>query len=152
MYLENLLKIPNGLRMLNQAIDLTKIDINSFFVAAKDDHIAPWTSVYDSANLLSGNKTFCLTSSGHVSGIVNPPCGAQSKYNYKIYNDLSSSNLESILKSEEKQGSWWPAWNDWLTARSETLDEPLNYDNLDYIELSPGAYSKIRIRDDNYNN
>lgn len=47
MYLNNLLKEPSNLSLFGTPIDLSKIDCNSFFLAANEDHIAPWRSVYE---------------------------------------------------------------------------------------------------------
>jgi polyhydroxyalkanoate synthase len=143
MYLNNLLKIPNSLKLLGTSIDLTKIDCSSFFIAAKDDHIAPWSSVYEGMKLLNGNKIFCLTESGHVAGIVNPP--NISKYSYKINEDLSSGSDEWLAKSKECPGSWWLYWKDWLIAKSGELEESIEYSNLDFIEPAPGSYVKATI-------
>ena len=81
----------------NLKIDLGKVDCNSFFVAAKEDHIAPWRSIYDGVKLLNGHKIFCLTDSGHVAGVVNPPASA--KYNYRLNDYLSLSSHELAYES-----------------------------------------------------
>ena len=143
MYLNNLLRIPNSLKLMKTPIDLTKIDCPAFFIAAKDDHIAPWSSVYDGMKLLDGNKTFCLTESGHVAGIINPP-GA-SKYSYKINDDLSLSSNEWLAQSQECQGSWWSYWKDWLVTKSGKLEKSIEYSNLNFIEPAPGSYVKTSI-------
>lgn len=140
MYLNNLLKEPKKLNILDTAIDLGQIDCPSFFIAANDDHIAPWQSVYQGVGLLKGNKTFCLSSSGHVAGVVNPP--AASKYNYKINQDLSITSEKWLADSTEQQGSWWLYWQDWLTSNSGSLEKSIDYNNLSFIELAPGNYVK----------
>ena len=85
-YCNNLLKESNNLEVLGTKIDLGKVDCNSFFVATKEDHIAPWRSIYDGVKLFNGHKIFCLTDSGHVAGVVNPP--AIAKYNYRLNDDF----------------------------------------------------------------
>ncbi|WP_245969334.1 hypothetical protein [Candidatus Rickettsia colombianensi] len=50
-YCNNLLKESNNLEVLGTKIDLRKVDCNSFFVAAKEDHIAPWRSIYDETDI-----------------------------------------------------------------------------------------------------
>jgi polyhydroxyalkanoate synthase len=145
MYLNNLLKVPNSLQLLGVPIDLTKIDCRSFFVAANEDHIAPWKSVYDSSKLVkSDDKVFCLTSSGHVAGIINPPTSL--KNHYKICEDLSLSSDEWLVNSNQYQGSWWLYWQKWLEAHNNVLTEPIDYDKLDFIEYAPGSYAKGKIR------
>ncbi|MFP3034654.1 MAG: PHA/PHB synthase family protein [Candidatus Tisiphia sp.] len=143
MYLNNLLKEPSNLSLFGTPIDLSKIDCNSFFLAANEDHIAPWRSVYEGLKLLKGNKTFCLASSGHVAGVVNPP--AMSKYNYKTNQDLTFSSESWFINADEHQGSWWPYWLTWLEDNSGELIKSLDYDSLKSIELAPGKYVHKRI-------
>ncbi|WP_341757642.1 class I poly(R)-hydroxyalkanoic acid synthase [Candidatus Tisiphia endosymbiont of Ditula angustiorana] len=143
MYLNNLLKEPSNLSLFGTPIDLSKIDCNSFFLAANEDHIAPWQSVYEGLKLLKGNKTFCLASSGHVAGVVNPP--AMSKYNYKTNKDLTFTSESWFINADEHQGSWWPYWLTWLEDNSGELIKSLDYDSLKSIELAPGKYAHKRI-------
>lgn len=143
MYLNNLLKEPNKLTLLGTPIDLSLIDCNAFFLAAHDDHIAPWRSVYEGVNLLQGDKIFCLTSSGHVAGVVNPPL--HSKYHYKTNEDLTLTSEAWLMKSEEHQGSWWIYWLAWLQANSGVQQQSQDYNNLRAIEEAPGSYVKKRI-------
>lgn len=139
-YYNNLLKEPNTLEILGTKIDLGKVDCNSFFVAAKEDHIAPWRSIYDGMKLINGDKVFCLTDSGHVAGVVNPP--KTTKYNYRLNEDLSLNNKEWLLKATEYKGSWWECWLDWLIKKNTELVKSLNYKNLIAIEEAPGSYVK----------
>ncbi|MDD9336912.1 MAG: class I poly(R)-hydroxyalkanoic acid synthase [Rickettsiaceae bacterium] len=143
MYLNNLLKEPSNLSLFGTPIDLSKIDCNAFFLAANDDHIAPWRSVYEGLKLLKGNKTFCLTSSGHVAGVVNPP--AMSKYNYKTNKDLTLTSESWFINDDEHQGSWWSYWLTWLEDNSGELIKSIDYDRLKSIELAPGKYAHKRI-------
>ncbi|MDD9334454.1 MAG: class I poly(R)-hydroxyalkanoic acid synthase [Rickettsiaceae bacterium] len=143
MYLNNLLKEPSNLSLFGTPIDLSKIDCNAFFLAANDDHIAPWRSVYEGLKLLKGNKTFCLTSSGHVAGVVNPP--AMSKYNYKTNKDLTLTSESWFINADEHQGSWWSYWLTWLEDNSGELIKSIDYDRLKSIELAPGKYAHKRI-------
>ncbi len=143
MYLNNLLKEPSNLSLFGTPVDLSKIDCNSFFLAANDDHIAPWRSVYEGLKLLKGNKTFCLTSSGHVAGVVNPP--ATSKYNYKTNKDIASTSESWFINADEHQGSWWSYWLTWLEDNSGELIKSIDYGSLKSIELAPGKYVHKRI-------
>lgn len=143
MYLNNLLKESSNLSLFGTPIDLSKIDCNSFFLAANEDHIAPWQSVYEGLKLLKGNKTFCLASSGHVAGVVNPP--AMSKYNYKTNKDLTFTSESWFINADEHQGSWWSYWLTWLEDNSGELIKSIDYDSLKSIELAPGKYAHKRI-------
>jgi polyhydroxyalkanoate synthase len=126
-------------------IDLKNIDCNSFFIAAKDDHIAPWRSVYEGTKLLSGNKVFCLTDSGHIAGIVNPP--SASKYNHRIHDNLSLSGEDWFMAAEEKQGSWWSYWLTWLKDNNKAkLTKSIDYKTLTNIEEAPGRYVRNKVQ------
>ncbi|ABV75493.1 Poly(3-hydroxyalkanoate) synthetase [Rickettsia akari str. Hartford] len=138
-YCNNLLKESNNLEVLGATIDLGKVDCNTFFVAAKEDHIAPWRSIYDGVKLLNGHKIFCLADSGHVAGVVNPP--AIAKYHYRLNDDLSLSSHEWLIKATEYEGSWWNYWLDWLIKNNDNkLVDSVDYQNLEAIEEAPGSY------------
>ena len=86
----------------------------------------------------SNDKVFCLTSSGHVAGIINPP--TSSKNNYRLCEDLSLNSEEWLANSSEHKGSWWLYWKDWLVENSDELIESIDYQNIDSIELAPRSY------------
>ena len=54
-------------------VDPRMVDIDTYVLAAEDDHIVPWVSGYKTSQLLGGRNRFVLSSSGHIAGIVNPP-------------------------------------------------------------------------------
>lgn len=139
IYYKNLLKEPKALELLGTKIDLSNIECNSFFVAAKEDQIAPWRSIYDGVKLLNGKKVFCLTDSGHVAGVVNPP--TSQKYNYCLNDDLSLNSRDWLAKATEHKGSWWNCWHNWLIENNgNKLVNSLDYKNLKAIEEAPGSY------------
>ena len=80
MYQENLLAQPDGLRLAGVPIDLGRIDIPTYIVATREDHIAPWQSCFAACGLYRGQRRFVLGASGHIAGIINPP--ASGKYGY----------------------------------------------------------------------
>ncbi len=140
MYLQNNLTKPGHVEILSAKIDLSKVNIPSFFVGAKDDHIAPWRSAYTSMQLFSGEKKFCLSNSGHVAGVVNPP--KQGKYSYWTSEDAPASCDEWLASSRESMGSWWPYWLEWQKGYSGELIKESGYQSLKMLELAPGSYVK----------
>ena len=80
MYQENLLAQPDGLSLAGVPIDLRRIDVPTYIVATREDHIAPWQSCFAACGLYRGQRRFVLGASGHIAGIINPP--AAGKYGY----------------------------------------------------------------------
>jgi polyhydroxyalkanoate synthase len=143
MYIENNLIKNNNLEMLGHKIDVTKIDLPTFSLAAKGDHIAIWSGVYDGYKLLGGDKTFCLTDAGHVAGVVNP--ADNTKYSYLIGADINQDYRAWLKNAKSGQGSWWNPWKEWLTKYSSDLGKSIDYNSLKAIEEAPGSYVKTRV-------
>ena len=80
MYLHNDLIKPNQIKLNKTPIDVSQIDVPTFFVSTKKDHIAPWETTYTGFKKMGGPKRFLLGGSGHIAGIINPP--ENNKYSY----------------------------------------------------------------------
>lgn len=143
MYLENNLSKAGAVDFLGHKIDLSSVNAPSFFLGAKEDHIAPWQSVFDSMKLLGGEKEFCLSASGHVAGVVNPV--TQNKYSYWTNNKNLTSSEKWLDSSINHQGSWWPYFLKWQKQYSGDLVDENIYESLKAIEKAPGRYVKVRV-------
>ncbi|SFT90366.1 PHA/PHB synthase family protein [Sedimentitalea nanhaiensis] len=142
IYLRNALRQPGGLVLNGTKIDLGKIKTPCFVLATKEDHIAPWRSVYPTTGLLGGDVKFVLGGSGHIAGVINPP-GEREKYGYWIGRDYPESPEEWLEKATHAKGSWWPTWADWLEAKDRAKQVPARVPGdgrLDIIEDAPGTY------------
>ena len=64
----------------NVKLDLSKVKIPIYLQSAKEDHIAPFRSVYKSTKLFGGPIRFIIAGSGHIAGVINPP--SAKKYQY----------------------------------------------------------------------
>jgi polyhydroxyalkanoate synthase len=64
----------------------------------------------------SRNKTFVLSESGHIAGIVNPP--TKKKYGHYTNADFPDTPEEWLEGADYHEGSWWPRWEEWLSNRS----------------------------------
>jgi polyhydroxyalkanoate synthase len=101
-----------------ERLDLSKIDIPIYDVAAREDHIAPAKSVFVDACLFGGSVRFILAGSGHIAGVINPP-GGKVRYQYWT-GDAPTGEFESWSKNaQEHPGSWWPDWQAWVPMGSE---------------------------------
>ncbi len=142
MYLHNRLSQPGGLKLNGVDIDLGRIEIPIYLQASRDDHIAPYTSVFKAAALYSGPVRFALAGSGHIAGVINPP--AANKYCHWL-NDEAPDQLDHWLAgAQEHKGSWWPDWHAWTEPQLEgqvAARHPTN-GPFDVIEDAPGSYVK----------
>lgn len=141
MYLENRLKVPQGVTAGGVALDLSKIKTPSYFLAAMADHIVLWPAAYRSAMCLGGKKRFVLTESGHVAGVVNPV--DKGKYPHWVNDTLPESHSQWLAGARQAKGSWWSDWRDWLIPLSGELIKPPAMGKA--IEKAPGSYVKIRL-------
>lgn len=141
MYLKNLLIVPGALNYAGTAIDLSKIDIPCFFLAAKDDHIVRWDKCWCALDIIP-NCEFVLTESGHIAGVVNHP--SRGKYGY--YTASKTSDAESwFSEAKYNSGSWWVQWLEWVKPLSGDenyeLDNPYHLVAKDYgLMDAPGSY------------
>ncbi|SON55140.1 Poly-beta-hydroxybutyrate polymerase [Hartmannibacter diazotrophicus] len=101
-------------------IALQNIRAPVFCVGTERDHVAPWRSVYKIHYLTETDITFVLTSGGHNAGIVSEPGHPHRHFHMAEMkaDDLHHSADEWLEISPVHEGSWWPAWADWLAARS----------------------------------
>ncbi|CAK2788688.1 polyhydroxyalkanoate synthase subunit PhaC [Vibrio crassostreae] len=143
LYLENKLVQDKGVKVGGVWIDLNKIKIPSYFISAKEDHIALWQGTYRGALNTGGNKTFVLGESGHIAGIVNHP--DKKKYGFWLNDNLDDSADEWLSNATHNEGSWWTHWNQWLQGfETEEKIEPFNQGSElnPVIGKAPGNYVK----------
>ncbi|WP_439400480.1 PHA/PHB synthase family protein (plasmid) [Bradyrhizobium sp. PMVTL-01] len=143
MYLENRLAEPGGITLAGTPIDLSKINIPSFILSTREDHIAPWKSTYAATRLYSGPIKFVLSASGHMAGVISAP---GSKYGHWINDDLPAGADQWLSGATSHQGSWWPVWDAWVTRLDDVrvpAREP-GGGNLPIIEDAPGSYVRVR--------
>ena len=147
MILENKLSRKNALRICDVQIDLGKIEVPSFVIAMRDDHISPPETVFTITELLSGPVKFILGDSGHVMGVANPPY--KKKYGYCHYDELGFGFEAWKEGSKHTDGSWWTHWSEWLATQSgKMITAPARPGNKKYpvIGAAPGSYVRQRCR------
>lgn len=148
MYMHNKLIQPNALSMKGVPIDLTKITAPAFILGTVEDHITLWRGVYSGTQIYSGPTTFCLSGSGHIAGVVNPP--AKEKYSYFTNSARPADPDEWLKGASEHKGSWWPEWvQNWLAQYAGPQDVPASErdpeKNPNAIEDAPGSFVKVRV-------
>lgn len=140
MYLKNNLAKPGGIELGGVPIDLGKVEIPIYLQAAKEDHIAPYPSVFKAVNLFSGPVRFMLAGSGHIAGVINPPVAK--KYNYWMNEDQPKDLEAWVDGATSHPGSWWNDWHNWLQqyAGEQVPARKPGDGGLPVIEDAPGSY------------
>ena len=142
VYIENGLRHPGQITLDGTPIDLSKITVPCFVLATKEDHIAPWTSIYPTTRLLSGPVKFVLGGSGHIAGVINPPAG-RPKYGYWLRDDYPERPADWLAGATHHPGSWWPEWGAWIAAQDDEPRVPARRPEtgaLPVLEDAPGRY------------
>jgi polyhydroxyalkanoate synthase subunit PhaC len=125
----------------NIRIDLSKVKIPIYNLAAKEDHIAPLPSVFRLGHSMGGPTKLVVSGSGHIAGVVNPP--ASGKYQYWT-NDSDAESLEDWLEgAQQTSGSWWPNWLEWISVKSgKKIIAPYPLDRG--LGDAPGEYVRVK--------
>jgi polyhydroxyalkanoate synthase len=146
-YLENRLREPGALVNCGVPVDLGKIKLPIFVVGTREDHIVPWRSAYRTLELTGGDdKIFVLGGSGHIAGVVNP--AAKKRRSHWVSDSYPRDPEAWLSQANEKQGSWWPLWSEWLAKHGGgSRKAPAKEGSAKYkpIEAAPGRYVKHRI-------
>ena len=126
-------------------LDLSKVKLPVYELAAREDHIAPAASVYRGSQLLGGPVEFVLAGSGHIAGVINPPNPKKPKYQYWT-SELVDGDIDQWLQNAtETAGSWWPHWSKWLASKSgKKVDPRTPGENFEPIEDAPGSYVRVQ--------
>jgi polyhydroxyalkanoate synthase subunit PhaC len=128
----------------NVKLDLKKVKTPIYVQSSKEDHIAPYRSVYKGARLFGGPVNFMMAGSGHIAGVINAP--EAKKYQYWTNPELPPTVEEWTAGATEHPGSWWPNWAQWLKARSGKqipARDPAK-GPLKPLEEAPGSYVKVK--------
>lgn len=144
LYLDNSLRVPGKLDMCGQRVNLGALDMPVYLLATREDHIVPWQSAYESTRILGGQVRFVLGASGHIAGVINPV--SKNKRSYWVNEDVKKAPEFWLTVAEEKKGSWWSDWANWLKPLSGEQRAPRKPGNVKYkpIEPAPGRYVKER--------
>jgi polyhydroxyalkanoate synthase len=96
---------------------------------------------YMTSQVLGGRSEVVVTTTGHIQTMVNPPGKPRARY---FAGPEAGPDPEAwMAQATEHDGSWWPAYADWLLARSgELRDAPSELGSRRHppIEPAPGSY------------
>jgi polyhydroxyalkanoate synthase len=142
-YLQN--DLSNGRMVLSgKTLDLKRVTIPIYELAAKEDHIAPASGVFRGAKYFGGSVRFVLSGSGHIAGVVNP--AGKPKYQFWTDGPPLGEFEDWVERAKETPGSWWPDWIEWIAAQTPakvSAREP-GGGKLTLLGDAPGEYVRVK--------
>jgi polyhydroxyalkanoate synthase len=144
MYQRNLLKEPGGISLKDVPIDLSLVNLPTYMLAAREDHITPWKSTYRGLQYMKGTKRFVLAASGHIAGVVNSPDSG--KYSHWVATSTPADPDVWEASATEMAGSWWPDWQRWVSRLApETVAAREPGGTVPVVEDAPGSYVSVMV-------
>jgi polyhydroxyalkanoate synthase len=127
-----------------ETLDLKKVTVPVYNLAAREDHIAPARSVFTGSACFGGPVEYVVAGSGHIAGVVNPP--AKKKYQHWTGGPPKGTFENWIAEATEHPGSWWPHWREWVRSHDGEEVEARRIGSNAYppIEDAPGRYVKVK--------
>ncbi|MBR9651650.1 PHA/PHB synthase family protein [Thalassovita aquimarina] len=137
--------VEGGFELLGEKLHVSDVDLPIMSITCENDHIARWKDCYRGFQQTgSKNRSFIVSESGHVAGIVNPP--SKNKYGHYTNDDLSLDADGWMAGATHHDGSWWPRWESWLRKRSGKMVPARTPGDSGYPALAPapGTYVKVK--------
>ncbi|MEO0750747.1 MAG: class I poly(R)-hydroxyalkanoic acid synthase [Pseudomonadota bacterium] len=140
--------VGEGFDLMGERLSIKDVTVPLMAITCETDHIAAWKDCYRGFQQTgSKDKTFIVSESGHIAGIVNPP--SKKKYGHYTNPDLSADADAWMAGADYTEGSWWPRWEGWLRKRSGKMVPARAPGGPDHapIEPAPGQYVRRKARD-----
>ena len=137
----------DGFELLGHTLRLSEVDVPLMSITCETDHIAAWKACYQGVQQMgSRSKSFIVSQSGHIAGIINPP--SKKKYGHYTNADLKQDADGWFEGAKFNEGSWWPRWQVWLKKRSGKQVAARQPGDSDHPPLAPapGTYVKLNAR------
>ncbi|PZX18294.1 polyhydroxyalkanoate synthase [Palleronia aestuarii] len=130
----------DGFDLLGEKVQIEDVNVPLIAIACETDHIANWKSSFRGVQRMgSRSKTFILSESGHIAGIVNPP--SKKKYGHYTNGDWSGDPDGWREAAEFHEGSWWGLWGEWLEKRSgKQVPARVPGEDREVLGDAPGEY------------
>ena len=142
-YVENNLIEPGKITLKGEPIDLGRIRQDTYAVGAEKDHIVPWDAAWRITQLFGGDVRFVLPPAAISRASSTRPAARAPTGLGKSRRGMRGHVPEQWLQSATKhEGSWWPDWSAWLSARSGGKGKPPSLGSKKHppIEDAPGTY------------
>lgn len=131
-----------GFEVCGEKVTLEDVGVPLMAIACETDHIAAWRSSFRGIQKMGAkDKTFILSESGHIAGIVNPP--SKGKYGHYVNGDWSGTPEDWQSAADFHSGTWWMRWEEWLRKQSGRLvnaREPGDGEGAEILADAPGTY------------
>ncbi len=126
--------------VFGQPVKLADVTVPLFAVACETDHIAAWKGSFAGVRQMgSADKTFVVSQSGHIAGIVNPP--SKGKYGHWTNEAPMTTPEEWMAGATFHLSSWWPRWDEWLAPRSgKKVAARIPGEGAEVLAPAPGTY------------
>ncbi len=143
LYATNPFVNPGKLVLDKRPVDMRKVKerVDAYVVGGVTDHITPWKSVFETARIVGDDTRFILSNSGHLQSLINPP-GAR-KASFRTGTSKAGGTDAFLSEAEQREGSWWLDWVDWLRSRSGpevAAPKSLGDKTHPVLALAPGSY------------
>jgi polyhydroxyalkanoate synthase subunit PhaC len=139
--LANALTVPDAATMLGTPVNLSKVESDAYVIAGIADHLCPWQSCYRTTQLLGGQVSFILSTSGHIASMINPP--GNPKATFQTASDNPADPRGFLAEATTESGSWWPHYSAWLDAHSggrRKARARLGRKGYEVLASAPGTY------------
>ncbi|HXW19255.1 MAG TPA: class I poly(R)-hydroxyalkanoic acid synthase [Roseiarcus sp.] len=142
-YLENNLT-RGAMTIAGKKLELRKVTIPIYNLAAREDHIAPARSVFVGSQFFGGPVRYVLAGSGHIAGVVNP--ADKPKYQYWTGGPPTGEFSDWLAKAAETPGSWWSDWVRWIADQAPEMVAPRvpGGGKLKPLGDAPGEYVRAK--------
>ena len=137
--------VKDGFELMGHKLHIKDVDVPLMAVTCETDHIAAWKYCYHGVQQMgSRSKTFVVSESGHIAGIVNPL--SKKKYGHYTNPDLKADADTWLKDADFHEGSWWPMWEAWLKKRSGKQVPARDTGDSDHPRLcpAPGTYVQAK--------
>ena len=119
-YLEN--QLARGvMELAGQRLDIAAVDQDLYFLAAEQDHIAPWRSAYAGARLPAGEVRFVLSNSGPHRRHRQPAEPEVDALGGRRPASCPPTPTTGSTRPTIHPTTWWEDWATWIGARAGEL-------------------------------
>ena len=137
--------VTDGFELLGHKLHVRDVDVPLMAITCETDHIAAWKACYRGVQQMgSRSKSFIVSESGHIAGIVNPP--SKKKYGHYTNADLKADAGTWLGEATFHEGSWWPRWEAWLKKRSGKQVPARTPGDSEHPPLAPAPGTYVRVK------